>query len=186
MKVYLCRHGQTDMNAQRKFYGRLDVSLNDLGREQARQIGKQMANDSLTIRKVVTSGLRRTKETAEEILDSYGQLCLHMESYNALNEIDFGTWEGLSADDIERRDYNHWWAYIEAPLNTQFPEGEEHKTFRLRVEECLSKIEFVEGTLLVGHLGVLRIFMQYYNLSDENYFSIDIPQGEYICVELFK
>ena len=38
-KWYLIRHGETDFNKKRFFYGKADVSINETGKEQARDFG---------------------------------------------------------------------------------------------------------------------------------------------------
>ena len=40
MNIYVARHGQTDLNRQGCWQGRIDMELNDTGRAQAEEIAK--------------------------------------------------------------------------------------------------------------------------------------------------
>ena len=41
-RLYLCRHGQTDWNAEKKIQGSVDRELNELGERQALLIGEAL------------------------------------------------------------------------------------------------------------------------------------------------
>lgn len=64
-KVYLLRHGETEWNTQRRMQGWEDVTLNESGKKQARQCGLFLKDYEINV--VVTSPLKRAKETAEII-----------------------------------------------------------------------------------------------------------------------
>lgn len=61
-KWYLIRHGETDFNKKRFFYGKADVSINETGKEQAALLHQLMKGKSIS--RVYTSQLKRTQETA--------------------------------------------------------------------------------------------------------------------------
>ena len=44
MKIWVTRHGQTDLNAQKRMQGRSDIPLNDRGRAQARTARELIGN----------------------------------------------------------------------------------------------------------------------------------------------
>ena len=73
-------------------------------------------------------------------------------------EIDFGRWEGLSAEEIEASDpvlYRDWRARAPA---FEYPGGEPRAAFRKRVSQGFARIEQsgAQGALLVLHKGVIR------------------------------
>ena len=68
MSLYLVRHGQTDWNAEARFQGQMDIDLNDLGREQARQNGIKLGRllgSEISRFDFVASPMSRTRETME-------------------------------------------------------------------------------------------------------------------------
>lgn len=107
------RHGETTWNAEGRIQGWAPVPLSDRGREQAARVGEALAKDSRSLAAdhgpfadvgdvdaVVSSDLRRTRETAEPIAEAVG---VDVETDSRLRERDFGVYQGLrSADFFER------------------------------------------------------------------------------------
>ena len=93
--IYIIRHGQTDWNLEKKMIGKIDVPLNQTGKEQAKLSIKQLT--SLRIDEIISSDLIRTKETADII-----NATLHLPiSFDArLRERNYGDLEGISEKDI--------------------------------------------------------------------------------------
>ena len=68
MQLILIRHGLTEFNQQRIFQGQSDSRLTDEGLNQARRLAPRIrALD--TSRRLYTSDLGRSRQTAELILD---------------------------------------------------------------------------------------------------------------------
>ena len=61
--LILWRHGQTDYNRQGRIQGRVDIPLNDIGREQAQRAADGIA--ALGPTRIVSSPLVRARATAE-------------------------------------------------------------------------------------------------------------------------
>lgn len=61
-KLALVRHGETDWNAQGRLQGQSDIELNDLGRQQARAAGAELATGEWDL--LACSPLLRAVETA--------------------------------------------------------------------------------------------------------------------------
>ena len=101
--LVLVRHGVTDATKGKLFSGGLASSnppLNDEGREQARATGKWLAPLSGTFDVLVSSPVRRTRETAEilaELLD------LEIEEEHGVAEMEFGTWDGMSFTEVHEK-----------------------------------------------------------------------------------
>lgn len=174
MKIYLMRHGETDLNKERCFYGSFDASINAKGRQQASLLYKKMKAISVSV--VYVSGLRRTLETAQLAFDRQIPL-LPLEK---LNEKDFGRWECMRADDIEKAYPEEWEAWLQAPLTYTPQSAEAFATFKKRVLEQLESllIKHASDTIaIVGHLGVLRLIYQYMVDPEADFWDIDFPQG---------
>jgi broad specificity phosphatase PhoE len=103
--VLLVRHGQSEWNAVRRWQGSADIALTDLGRAQADELGRALAagDDAATGATFVavwTSDLQRASETAGIIAAHLGMATVHVD--RRLREAHAGSWQGLTADEIER------------------------------------------------------------------------------------
>ncbi len=63
MRLLLMRHGQTDLNVQKRLQGSTDIPLNEVGREQAKKTGVALKEQGIQITKVISSPLGRAMET---------------------------------------------------------------------------------------------------------------------------
>lgn len=65
-KIVLARHGQSTLNAEDRLCGRLNPSLTDLGREQAADLARVVAEyPGVNVRYIMHSPLDRAVETAQ-------------------------------------------------------------------------------------------------------------------------
>jgi probable phosphoglycerate mutase len=90
-RICVTRHGETDWNIAGVLQGRLDVPLNDRGREQARELAWRFATAGFT--QVYTSPLARARETAEilaPLLALPPPVC-----HDGLQERNFGVIQGI-------------------------------------------------------------------------------------------
>jgi probable phosphoglycerate mutase len=100
--LVLVRHGETDHTREKRFSGRggADPGLNADGKAQARAVADWLAPLAEEIDAVVTSPLRRTRETAQIIGERLGHEVLEEEG---LSEAAFGTWDGLTFREVEQK-----------------------------------------------------------------------------------
>ncbi|HEM6220700.1 TPA: histidine phosphatase family protein [Streptococcus suis] len=179
MKIYLMRHGETDLNKKRCFYGRLDVSINQTGKDQAQSLHTLM--QTIPIDKVYVSSLRRSQETAQLVFPIHHPIPL-----KNMDEKGFGLWEGLTADQIQEQFPLEWEAWLAAPFTYRPPEAEAFGDFQDRVWTETDRLvnEHPRHSLaLVAHLGVLRLIYQ--RLVDPSvlFWDIDFPQGTVTVIE---
>lgn len=66
--IYIVRHGQTDLNVEGRYGGRIDAELNQVGIEQAEKIHEKLKN--IKFDKVFSSPLKRAYITAKIICDN--------------------------------------------------------------------------------------------------------------------
>ena len=61
MRLFILRHGQTDLNLARKVQGHMDVDLNATGIEQAEDLAKVVREKNLRFDAIYCSPLRRAQ-----------------------------------------------------------------------------------------------------------------------------
>lgn len=94
MRVVLVRHGETEHNKEDSITGQMDISLNDVGVEQAEKCAERLKNEDFV--QAYSSDLERTYETAKIITEKHG---LPPERYKEFRERGFGEYEGRPKDD---------------------------------------------------------------------------------------
>ena len=99
--LVLVRHGATDHTTEKRFSGRggHDPALNADGRAQVRAVADWLAPLAEEIDVVLSSPLRRTRETADIIAE---RLSHQVEVEEGLAEAAFGTWEGLTFHEVQQ------------------------------------------------------------------------------------
>ncbi len=185
MKLYLARHGETDMNLKKKFYGLADVGLDKRGIEQAHQLAQKLKAKPLS--RIVVSGLRRSEQTAAEIQADHPQASLVVEP--RLSELHFGHWEGLSADEIQAADPQTWQAWLDAPFEVAPTDGEAYPVFKKRVlagfHHLMTEASETDAILLVVHLGTLRVINQVF-YPEVDFWARHFPAGTYSMIDVSK
>jgi broad specificity phosphatase PhoE len=149
--LLLVRHGETVGNSSVRFHGRGDVELSEHGRAQLRDVRDALGGQWFDL--VVSSPLRRSWEGAR-ILS--GGAPVRVE--DGLREIDFGRWEGLTAEEIEASDPTLYREWQEGAPGFVFPGGEPRKDFEERVHRALDRLQAsgARSALMVLHKGPIR------------------------------
>lgn len=174
---YLMRHGETDLNKARCFYGSEDVSINELGIKQAQKLYRLMSDKVVTA--VYISELKRSRETAEIVFPEY-----KIKPLSSFNERPFGRWEGMNADEIQAAFPLEWSKWLEEPFEVTPIGAEPFSLFKTRVWKMTSKLLQEKGDVgIVAHLGVLRLIYQYLVDKQADFWGIDIPQGTVLVLE---
>lgn len=108
--LILVRHGQTDWNHQRRIQGSTDIPLNEVGREQAREVAVAL-RDELPAGPVAvaSSDLSRASETASIIAAMLGVEAPL--TYPQLRERGYGDAEGLDVTAFRER-FGDWHADV--------------------------------------------------------------------------
>ena len=55
MKIYLLRHGETDWNIEGRLQGRMDIPMNESGKEQIKAIGKFLKDSGFCVEQILSS-----------------------------------------------------------------------------------------------------------------------------------
>jgi uncharacterized phosphatase len=101
-EICLVRHGQTDWNFNNIIQGREDIPLNEIGKQQARDSAVFLSKEKWD--KIITSPLKRAKETAEAIAD-FTKVDEIIEDEQFL-EREFGVASGKQISDFYDRIYS--------------------------------------------------------------------------------
>ena len=94
-RLIVWRHGNTDWNAGNRVQGQTDVSLNDLGRQQAVDAAELLVK--LRPSAIVSSDLRRSADTAAALAALTG---LAISYDKRLRERYFGAWQGHTMTEV--------------------------------------------------------------------------------------
>jgi 2,3-bisphosphoglycerate-dependent phosphoglycerate mutase len=93
-ELILLRHGQSEWNALNLFTGWEDVDLTELGRQEAEEAGRLLAEAGVDVRVLHTSLLTRAIRTANLALDAMGRLWVPAKRDWRLNERHYGDLQG--------------------------------------------------------------------------------------------
>ncbi len=148
MTLYLARHGRSV--GRGLFLGQADRELSEEGMREAERLAEKLVRAG--VERVVSSGLRRSIQTAERVA---ARLRLPVMRDARLDELDYGRWNGLAWEEIERRwprearaKLADWWAVTPAG-------GEAQAVFLERVRSVWRELCAAPcTTAIAGHLGV--------------------------------
>jgi broad specificity phosphatase PhoE len=178
--LVLVRHGETVGNSRIRYFGRTDLELSELGRQQMRAAGRWLRRrcGAGGLARAISSPLRRATEgaaiihsaitgatiIAPTIIGGDDRSTIEIEEFV---EVDFGRFEGLTATEIEARfpaDFARWNRDRLDPGFT-YPGGESRAAFAERVERGIQRmLEVIDAppvsrdgvALVVAHRGVIR------------------------------
>jgi probable phosphomutase (TIGR03848 family) len=118
--VLLIRHGRTAANTTGILAGRSSgVELDEVGLKQATDVAGRVG--SIPLRAIVTSPLRRCRQTAQALQAARGDGCAIMVD-KALVECGYGEWTGRSLRDLSKDKL--WRSVQQQPSAVRFPGGE--------------------------------------------------------------
>jgi broad specificity phosphatase PhoE len=149
----LLRHGQTPMSVQKRYAGRSDVPLTDVGVQQAAAAAKRLASAGLDV--IVTSPLLRTVRTAQEVAAVTGAPVVTDEGFR---ETDFGDWEGLTFAEVRDRWPGEVTAWLADP-DVAPPGGESFTEVNARVTAALHRVldaRAGQTVLIVSHVTPIK------------------------------
>lgn len=166
-RFLLLRHGQTPLSVQRRYSGRGNPELTDLGRAQAAGAAGRLAAQQSAARAqgrggidvIVSSPLARARATAEAAGSALG---LPVRVEQDLIETDFGGWEGLTFREAMTAtpDLHRQWL---GDPNTPPPGGESFAVVQERITRARERLceEFPGQTLLlVSHVTPIKMVLR--------------------------
>ncbi len=149
-RLILLRHGQPER--QNCLLGRTDCSLTELG-------WQQMVKSVLAVRgidRVITSPLLRCKLFA---VDYATKNSIPLDHESAWQEFDFGDWDGISYEKLQREYNEQFSKFIAEPEACSAHNGELLSDFNHRIDGGLKRLLVKYSNkkiLVVTHAGVIR------------------------------
>ncbi|WP_189160089.1 bifunctional RNase H/acid phosphatase [Lentzea pudingi] len=157
-RVILLRHGQTRLSVDRRYSGRGDHPLTELGLEQAEKAAARLSKVD-GIAGVISSPLQRAQQTARKLADKLG---LEVVTHQGLIETDFGTWEGLTFAEASEQDpevHRRWLG----DTSVKPPNGESFDEVHARVRKARTDIIAKYGgktLVLVSHVTPIKTMLR--------------------------
>ena len=179
-RLVVIRHAEVEASMSGRIYGRLDPPLAAAGRAHAEGLAARLA--AVPLEAIFSSPARRALETAAPLAR---RLELEISVHSGLEEIDFGQWEGLTFDEVERRDPELYRAWMTGPPGKRFPGGEDYAELKARVLAAVAEIRASGASaVLVAHGGVNRVILaDALGLADADIFRLDQPLGAVSVVD---
>jgi probable phosphoglycerate mutase len=137
--LVLVRHGATNLTASKRFSGGLAGSnpgLTDDGRAQVREVADWLSPIGDAVHVVVTSPVRRTRESAEILADRLG---VGWVEEPAFAEREFGAWDGMSFEEVTEQRPDEIEAWV-GSLDVAPGGGESFREVEKRVLDGLSRV----------------------------------------------
>ncbi|SMD22005.1 probable phosphoglycerate mutase [Lentzea albidocapillata] len=157
-RLILLRHGQTRLSVDRRYSGRGDHPLTELGLEQAERAAARLSKMD-GIAGVISSPLQRAQQTAGKLADKIG---LEVVTHQGLIETDFGTWEGLTFAEASKQDpevHRRWLG----DTSVKPPDGESFDEVHARVRKARTDIIARYGgktLVLVSHVTPIKTMLR--------------------------
>ena len=156
-KLYLIRHGQSEWNILSKVQGLKDANLTNIGREQARKLGKRLIDENIDI--IFSSDLSRALETAEIISSMINKPVVESKE---IQEINFGPWEGLTLAEIQKKYKEEYLIWMKKPDKFKLEGAETLDNLKNRVMKYVEKVLIEnkdKNIAIVSHNATLKIII---------------------------
>ncbi len=157
-RLYLVRHGTTTLNVQNRYRGRRDIPLDTQGYQDAVDAARRLSSVGLAA--VYTGPLRRAMATGQIIADASGVPDLRI--LHGLNNLDYGAWEGMTADEAAAYDPEAHALYRGSPKEAACPQGERLIDAQRRMIAALQLIGSRhpgESVAAVTHAVMIRLIL---------------------------
>lgn len=156
LRLYLLRHGQTSLSRANMFCGRqLDPPLTPDGERMADAFAECFASTPWAA--IYSSPLQRALATAVPLARATN-LVVHQRE--GLAEIDYGRWDGKSADDVDREYHDEYERWVADPAWNPPTGGETAVALAQRATHVFEAIRDAHAdgnVLVVSHKATIRV-----------------------------
>lgn len=167
------RHGATEGNLEKRYIGRTDEPLCDIGIMQALRLREH----NFPKKHIFVSPMKRAKQTAEIIFPKSEYVI-----EENFKEMDFGIFEGKSAVELsENEEYRRW---VDSMCTLPVPNGESVVGFKKRCIDAFKKIaeSLPDGSKasFVIHGGVIMAILEALSEEKSSFYDYHIKNGEFL------
>lgn len=166
-RLYLVRHGNTELHKEKIFMGQVDVPLSNDGKKDAAEAADQLLAIDPRTDIIYTSPLIRAEESAVIIQKKFGDNGIEKDiiSNSSFEEMSLGDWDGRYISDIKKEFPEEYEKRGNNILTyKRSPDGENHYDLKYRVLKELRKImnhtELGKDIILVSHKGVINVIRE--------------------------
>ena len=167
MQIILSRHGNTFSPHDAAVWvgAKQDLPLVDSGILQAKWLGLALQKANIQLKAVYCGPLKRTRDYAAVVLKELNSTLKPIVD-SRLNEIDYGSWSGLSKVQIEEMgqgtDLSAWENFSVWPKNSdwQGSAAQMISDVKALAEDLLKRYEPNDSILLISSNGRLRYFLK--------------------------
>ncbi len=156
-RVFLIRHGATELTAEDRFAGSTDVKLSHEGRAQVARLAERLSLEKVAA--VYASNLSRTQETAALLAAPHR---MPVQPLPGLREIDHGHWEGLTRKEVESKWPQEAREWENDPFTFAPSGGESGLAVTSRALPALLKIVRShpgQSVIVVSHKATIRLVL---------------------------
>ena len=190
-KIYLIRHGRTEGNAKKWYYGKTDLPLLPEGIKALEEMVENGVYEDVEANYYYTSGMLRANETMNIIFGD-----VRREIISNLAERDFGSFEKHSHEELlSNPDYIRW---INEHTETENPGGIESMTqFRERIRKGFNELLDMHSkrryektaanrnSVCVCHAGAISVIIMYlFDPDCKNFYSYTPDTGRGYVLEI--
>ena len=156
-RVFLVRHGATDLSTEDRFSGAEGVELSDAGRAQAARLGERLRSEGISA--VYSSPLSRAMDTARIVSKGWTASPV---AVDGLREVAHGHWEGLQRKEVEERFAAEYTMWEQDPFTCAPSGGESGVAVLARALPAVRQIiNDHQGSkiLVVSHKATIRLLL---------------------------
>ena len=156
-RVFLVRHGATNLSAEDRFAGMAEIPISDSGAEQVRALARRLSTEKID--GVFASPKLRTMQTAALLGEPHQ---LTPDPVDGLEEMSHGRWEGLTRAEVEEQfpDEYSWWE--NDPFNFAPVGGETGLAVTARALPALFELvnrHQDQQIIVVSHKATIRLLL---------------------------
>ncbi len=176
ISIVFIRHGATNGNLEKRYIGRTDEPLCDVGINQVLELKEH----NFSCEHIFVSPMKRTMQTAELVFPG--------QRYTAevnFRETDFGIFEGKNAQELsDNEEYRVW---VDSMCTLPIPGGESMADFKKRCTDAFERIidSLPDGSeaSFVVHGGVIMAIMEAFCESKGSFYDYHIKNGDFLICE---